>query len=95
MRRYIVQCTRRRTDGREDADAATKLLAMVEGCVLNTVLEELYPLECLFVEYMPKQILRLMALALDPRLVALASIIVLIKKLLQGTRLGFEKDLDG
>lgn len=64
---------------------------MVGRCLLNSLLEKHYQLVRQFVVYMQKGSRRLMTLTLDPRLVALASIIALSKKLAQGTRLGFEK----
>lgn len=87
----MAQCVRRRTDGREDADGATKLVAIVGECLLNILLEELYSLVRLFIKYMPKRSHRLIALVLDPRFAALTNIIVLNKTWRQGKRLGFEK----
>lgn len=95
MRRCNAQCVRRRTDGEDDADGTTELVAMIGGRLLNSLREELYPMVRLFVEYMPKWSRRLMALALEPRLAALASTIALNMKLVQGTRLRLQKHVDG
>lgn len=64
---------------------------MVEGCWLDSLLEELYPFVRPLVEDMLKRRHRLMALALGPRFAALGSISALNKKLVQGQDCGLRK----
>lgn len=92
MRESMAEYVRSRIV-RDDTEDLSMMVAAVEGCLLNRLLEELYPLVRPFVEYMPKESYFLMALALDPRYGSLASLISLNKKLMQGNRLIFEKEL--
>lgn len=92
MYQYMNNFIRTRTINSEDNEDSSVMMAMVEGCLLNHLLQELYPLVQPFVEYMPNQSYCLMALALDPRFGSLASLISLNKKLMQGCRLVFEKE---
>lgn len=95
MRQCMLEFVRSNSVRGEDAEGSTAMVPIVEGCLLNRLLVELYPLVQPFVEYMPKQSYCLMALALDPRFGSLASLISLNKKLMQGCRLIFEKELHG
>lgn len=93
MHQRMLAFVRTRTVRREDVEESSMMVAMVEGCLMNRLLRELYPLVQPFVEYMPKQSYCLVALALDPRFGSLASLISLNKKLMQGCRLVFEKEI--
>lgn len=93
MRQCMAEFVRGHSIRAEDAEGRTAVGAVVEGCLLNSLLGELYPVIQPFVEYMPKESYCMMALALDPRFGSLASLISLNKKLMQGCRLMFEKDL--
>lgn len=95
MRECMADYVRSRIVQGKDVEDSSAMVAAVEGCLLNRLLEKLYPLIRPFVEYIPKESYCLMALALDPRFGSLASLISLNKKLLQGSRLVFEKKLHG
>lgn len=92
VRHYMTECLRSHQVRPEDAEASSPVVALVEGYLLNQVLFDLYPLIQPLTEYVSKQSYCIMGLALDPRYASLASLISLNKKLMQGSRLLYEKE---
>lgn len=93
LRQYIDDYLRSRQIRQEDAVGTSPFIAILEGWLLYHLLDGLYPIMQPLLEYMPKQAYRFMAMALDPRFCSLASLITLNKKLLQGSRLVYEKEM--
>lgn len=92
LRQYMAEFLQSHRVLQEDADGSTAVVTVLEGYLLNRLLDDLYPLVRPLIEYSPKQAHKLIALALDPRYCSLAAVVSLNKKLLQGSRLCFEKD---